>query len=80
MSTAELKYTLHNLIDVINDSKTLNAIYALISKKKKKDLDWWNTISAEEKKAIETGLKQLKDGKGIPHKEVRKKVDRLLSK
>ena len=40
--------------------------------------DWWVTLSVAEKKAIEIGLKQLKDGKGIPHYEVRKKIDALL--
>ena len=55
MSTAELKSTLHNLIDTINDSKTLNAIYALISKKTKQEIDWWETISEEERAAIEEG-------------------------
>ena len=31
MSTAELKSTLHKLIDTIQDSKTLKAIYTLLS-------------------------------------------------
>ena len=80
MSAAELKLNLHNLIDSIQDSKTLQAIYTLLSKQTPTEADWCDTISDEEKRAIETGVAQLKKGQGIPHKIVRKKVDALLGK
>ena len=80
MSAAEIKTELYQLIDAINDSKTLKAIHTLLTSGKKQKTDWWDSISVDEKKAIEIGLKQLKDGKGIPHHEVRKKVDALLSR
>jgi len=47
---------------------------------KSKNVDWWDTISDQEKDAINIGLKQLKDGKGVPHKEVKRKVDKLLGR
>lgn len=80
MNTAELKMELYQLIDSINDSKTLKAIHGILSSGKKQNADWWETISAEEKAAIQTGLEQLNNGSGIPHIEVRKKVDALLYK
>ena len=48
-----------------------------MKKSVKKD-DWWNTISKKEKLLIEKGLKQLKNGEGIPHSSIRKKIRKLL--
>ena len=41
---------------------------------------WSNNISDEEKEAIETGLKEMKEGKTIPHDEVMKKYSKWLTK
>jgi predicted transcriptional regulator len=35
--------------------------------------DWWESISNAEKESIERGLKDLEEGKIIPHSEVMKK-------
>lgn len=43
-----------------------------------KPLDWWNKISAEEKKAIIKGLKDIKAGKVRPHREVKKLYEKWL--
>jgi len=80
MSTSELKSELNQLINSINDSKTLKALHTLLTARKEKQLDWWNAISDGEKKAIRIGMQQLLDGKGVPHEEVRKKVGALLYK
>ncbi len=37
---------------------------------RKSNKDWWDEISEGEKSSIERGMKELKEGKGIPHKEV----------
>ncbi|MDQ6903223.1 MAG: hypothetical protein M3139_09450 [Bacteroidota bacterium] len=42
--------------------------------------DWWDEISAGHKNAIESGLKQLDAGKGIPHKDAMKKYSKWLKK
>lgn len=82
MSTAELKNYLHQLIVETNDSSVLKKVkeYFTSLQKESKTEDWWNVISDEEKKGIKAGIQQLKQGKGIQHKEVRKKVNQLLNK
>lgn len=82
MSTAELKNYLHQLIVETNDASILKKVKTYFSslQKEREEDDWWNNISEEEKKAIKTGVQQLKQGKGLPHKDVRKKVDFLLKK
>jgi hypothetical protein len=67
MSTAELKYTLFKVIDAINDSNTLKDIYSFVSKKA--DADFWDNLSQEQKAEIETALKELDAGMGIPHEK-----------
>ena len=42
--------------------------------------DWWNDISHKSKQLIKKGMQELREGKGIPHEEVRKKMDNLLGK
>jgi hypothetical protein len=48
------------------DDRMLKLIYAIIEA----DQDWWDEISTEEKHSIETGARQLKEGKGISHEDV----------
>ena len=77
MSTVELKSNLHNLIDTINDSKTLNAIYTLLKKNsaasKTNQLDW-DSLSHAEKIAIDKAIKQADNGELIPHNQVMKEL------
>lgn len=42
--------------------------------------DWWNDLPDNQKELIKKGQQELKEGKGIPHSEVRKKMDKLLGK
>lgn len=51
----------------LNDTETLKEFIIL---KKKKEVDWWDEISAEERAEIEEGLAQADRGEVIPHKEV----------
>jgi hypothetical protein len=44
MSSAELKYSLHQLIDGITDKNVLQAVYTLLCKASE-DNDWWNSLS-----------------------------------
>lgn len=41
---------------------------------------WWNKLSYHDKQEIFLGDQELKQGKGIPHSEVRKQIDKLLGK
>ncbi len=45
-----------------------------------KEEDWWDKISNDEKDAIETGLKEMEEGKTIPHEVVMKKYSTWLVK
>ena len=79
-STAEIKNYLHKLIVETDDINVLSKVQAYFTTLKSKNADWWDTISEQEKDAINTGLKQLENGEGIPHQEVKRKVDKLLSR
>ena len=35
--------------------------------------DWWNELSTEQRKGIERGLKDIDDGRVVPHEEIRLK-------
>ena len=70
MSTSELKSHLYKLIDGINDSQTLKAIYTLLSKKDATDVDFWDELPDEQKTEIEESIAQADRGELIPHEEV----------
>ncbi len=72
MSTTELKYSLHSLIDKINDSKTLNAIHTLLSKNIETQND------SEKVESIKRGLSQINKGQTVSHKEVKKVYQKWL--
>ena len=80
MKTAELKSNLQKMIVETNDIKILSKIKVYFDQLKNEDVDWWDTISEYDKKAINKGVQQLNEGKGIYHKVVRDKVNKLFSK
>lgn len=45
-----------------------------------KETDWYDELTKEQKEDIKTSQKQLAEGKGIPHSEVQKEVDKLLGR
>ncbi len=49
-----------------------------IKEQSTKKIDWWDTISVEERQSIERGLEDSKNGRTIPHSEVRKKYEKWL--
>lgn len=59
----------------LNDAKVLHEFITL---KKKKEVDWWDKISAEERTEIEIGLAQADKGEVIPHEEVMAKCKKWL--
>jgi predicted transcriptional regulator len=59
----------------LNDSETINEFITL---KEKKEMDWWDQISAEERSEIEEGLAQADRGELIPHEEVMAKYKKWL--
>jgi predicted transcriptional regulator len=41
-------------------------------------LDWWDEISDHEKEMIELGLKDIEEGRVVPHEEVRTGINKIL--
>lgn len=78
VSTAELKNYLHKLVVETDDEIVLSKVQAYFTKLRSKNTDWWDTISDEDKETIHIGLRQLEKGQGIPHDQVRQKVNKLL--
>ena len=78
--TSEIKNYLHKLIVETDDESILSKVQAYFNTLKGKNIDWWDTISDQEKDAIDIGLRQLENGEGIPHEEVRKKADNILGR
>ena len=79
-NTSELKNHLQKLIGETEDEGILNKVHAYITTLRSKNIDWWELTSVEEKEAIYKSQQQLKNGKGIPHNEVKQKVDKLLGR
>ncbi len=79
MNTAELKSNLHKLVVETNDINILAKIKAYFEQLKNNDIDWWDTLPLNEQTKIKKGVEQLNEGKGIYHKNVKEKVDKLLS-
>jgi len=59
----------------LNDATTLNEFIAL---KKRKEADWWDEISIEERAEIEEGLAQADRGEVTSHEEVMAKYKKWL--
>ncbi|NOX84708.1 MAG: hypothetical protein GXO86_01890 [Chlorobi bacterium] len=77
---AKIKEYLIKLISETEDENILNEVKAYFTLLKNKKTDWWDTISVQEKDAIEIGLQQLEKGEKIPHEKVKQKADELLGK
>ncbi len=50
----------------LQDSAVINEIFEL----KKKDKEWWNEISKAERESIKSGMKDIDEGRLIPHEEI----------
>lgn len=73
---------METVIVQINNKKAYELLKNLedleIIKVLKKDDDWWNTISDEEKSAIEKGLQDAENGNIKPHSEAKKLYEKWL--
>lgn len=75
MNIENIKIELIQWLTTLDDE---NALKDLISIRDNSNKDWWETISSEEKKSIQNGLKDIKDGKLTPHSEARKVYEEYL--
>ena len=81
MNTAEIKLNFIRKIDSLKANRLQEAYGILLNYlNSKKPLNSWDELSKYEQTAIEEGLAQLDNGKGISHKQVmakyRKKYDK----
>ena len=74
MSSTEIKLTLHNWIDTVNDSTFLNSVYKFMSSKAHAQKDEWASYPAELKSSIEKGLKEISEGKTSSYDTVKKRL------
>ncbi|SFL49574.1 hypothetical protein [Proteiniphilum acetatigenes] len=51
--------------------------YLKIVKDSERDHDWWNDLSDEQKAGIERGLKDIDEGRTVPHEEVKQRYGLL---
>lgn len=79
MTTVQLKNDLLRMIAETDDPIKLKLMvdwFGIV----REEHDWWLEISEKERQLILEGKKQLAEGKGIPHEQVRLKVRELLKK
>jgi len=74
MDIAGRKIDLISWITNLQDEKILSRIETI----KGEEIDWWDTISDEEKAEIEEGIAQLDRGESIPHEQVMAKYKKWL--
>jgi len=79
-NTAEIKNYLHKLVVETDDVNILTQIKDYFKQLKSKKTDWYDELTKQQKEDIETSRKQFREGKGIPHSEVQKEVDKLLGR
>jgi len=80
MTTVEvkdLKKEVKKYIDLA-DERMIKAVFAMLEADQHDD--WWDKISDGERAAVETGLKQMEEGKTTPHEIVMKKHSKWLTK
>ena len=73
----ELKKEVKKYIDHA-DIRMVKAVRAMLEADQHED--WWDEISDGERAAIETGLKQMKEGKTTPHEKVMEKYGKWLTR
>ena len=66
------------LIQWLSSIEDASIIEKIMELRKKENKDWWDSISENEKKAIESGLKDADSGKLNSHSNARKLYEKWL--
>ncbi len=72
-----LKKQVKKYIDTA-DENVVKMVHAMLEVNAEKD--WWDDLSPDEKKEINESLKDLDNGKGISHEDVKKTFPQWFSK
>jgi len=78
MEAIKLKQNLHSLIDKVEDIELLEQMNNILNNKLNDSKISWDSLSEEEKKSIETGLRQLENGEGVDFEEINKSFNEWL--
>jgi hypothetical protein len=70
MNLETRKINLINWISSLQEADLIDKVEAI----QKENTDWWDTISNDDKEAIEKGLEQLDKGEFLTRSQVRAKV------
>jgi hypothetical protein len=71
MGNDAIKLELIEWLTKLDNNDTIE--YLKIIKDTDSSDDWWNELSTEQRKGIERGLKDIDDGRVVPHEEIRLK-------
>ena len=66
------------LIQWLSSIEDASIIEKIMELRKKENIDWWDSISENEKNAVESGLKDADSGKLNPHSNARKLYEKWL--
>jgi hypothetical protein len=81
MTIVERKNILHQLVVETNDDVILEKVEFFFEQLlHDSTLDWWDTISDKEKKAIEAGLSDVAENRLVAHEDVRQKALQVLGR
>lgn len=72
MGHETIKLELIEWLTKLEDDETIKYL-KVVKDSKTSDHDWWDDLTFEQKKGIEQALKEIDEGKFIPHEEVKKK-------
>lgn len=71
MTIENKKLDLIQWVTSLSDEHIISKLYAL---KQGSDVDWYDELTTDQKKAIEKSITQADSGSTIPHNEVRKRI------
>jgi hypothetical protein len=79
MNTSEIKKRLIKPISEVNDEELLKGIYHIVENKLKEELqeEIMHSFNPEEVMRIKKAMKELDEGKGIPHRVVMDRLKKL---
>ena len=72
MGHESLKLELIEWLMKLEDDETINYL-KVVKDSSTSDHDWWDDLTDEQKQGIERGLKDIDEGRTIPHDEVKRR-------
>lgn len=72
MGHEAIKLELIECLAKLEDAQTIEYL-KIVKVSKSKNQDWWDDLTNEQKRGIERGIKDIDDGRIIPHDEVIKR-------